>query len=367
MPLLPLSLLLPLLLLATAPKSLALTDANVLNTYILPTPSHSLDAKFNVVLSYSSMPESATAAPCPGYTSDLVTISDVQGPYYLPPLDVPNPDSFPVRESACVRNPICAENDGCADSDYVGMPLVISGSAYGTAGDVCWKLDNVTIDLWSADPRGNYWKYDGFWRRHLEDEEEDEEEEDEASFYNCRAHGYSNAQGEYSFSTLMPGHYVAGNDFRPRHLHMKAVSEDGKSIVTQVYFKGDPYLGDKDIGCGICKSDEEDLIVGMILKDGDGGEVEFTLSELESVGVLAWDGYTSSPTESPAESPTESPTKSPTESSTTSPTTSPAEDSSTDSPTKGEEEETIIPDGSGNRVRVGLGTFCVSLLANLIA
>lgn len=78
------------------------------------------------------------------------TPTDVQGPYHLPPEDVPA--DFPARTAACVSQPAC--DDGCEPYNG-GIPLVLSGSVRSAAG-ACVALsgDGVVVDIWQvARPR----------------------------------------------------------------------------------------------------------------------------------------------------------------------------------------------------------------------
>merc|ERR1712196_471634 len=90
----------------------------------------------------------------------------------------------------------------------------------------------------------------------------------EKPYFNCRAFLLSDASGQYNFATLVPGHYVAGSTWRPRHIHAKVSAPGFVTIITQVYFHGDPYLGDADTACGSCKSDHPDLISYLSCADG---------------------------------------------------------------------------------------------------
>jgi protocatechuate 3,4-dioxygenase, beta subunit len=54
-------------------------------------------------------------------------------------------------------------------------------------------------------------------------------------------------EGRYRFWTIFPGHYIARPDigrWRPRHLHFSLLG-GGARLVTQMYFKDDPY-NDRD-------------------------------------------------------------------------------------------------------------------------
>lgn len=49
---------------------------------------------------------------------------------------------------------------------------------------------------------------------------------------------------------------------RPSHVHHTFNIQGFQSLTTQMYFKGDPYLGDNDCGCGdYCHSSDPSLQV----------------------------------------------------------------------------------------------------------
>ena len=79
---------------------------------------------------------------------------------------------------------------------------------------------------------------------------------------------------------------------RPRHIHLRASADGHVGVVTQIYFGGDPYLGDKDTACGFCKSDDAMLVVplGLLVQDegGEGGETtSFSLADLKTEASAA--------------------------------------------------------------------------------
>jgi protocatechuate 3,4-dioxygenase beta subunit len=61
----------------------------------------------------------------------------------------------------------------------------------------------------------------------------------------------------------LPGHYVAGSAWRPRHIHLRAQAPGHRTLVTQLYFNGDPLAGEADTACSSCKSDHELLTVQL--------------------------------------------------------------------------------------------------------
>ena len=144
------------------------------------------------------------------------TPTDVQGPFHLPPEQVPT--EFPARSAACVSDPSCV---GC-NSYSGGIPLLLSGYVRSAVGN-CAPLtgDGVIVDIWQADPTGTYWDNNGHWRRGLQ----------EQHLYNCRAH---QAGGTFNFTTMLPGYYVAGTSWRPRHIHIRIQATGHRTVISQV-------------------------------------------------------------------------------------------------------------------------------------
>ena len=46
--------------------------------------------------------------------------------------------------------------------------------------------------------------------------------------------------GRYAYTTIVPGHYLNGVQYRPAHIHLKASAAAHAPLTTQLYFAGDP-------------------------------------------------------------------------------------------------------------------------------
>ena len=64
------------------------------------------------------------------------------------------------------------------------------------------------------------------------------------------------SEGRYRVSTIVPGRYLNGPQFRPAHVHVKVRAPGFAPLTTQLYFPGDPY---NDVDPFIHKS----LVMGM--------------------------------------------------------------------------------------------------------
>jgi catechol 1,2-dioxygenase len=118
------------------------------------------------------------------------------------------------------------------------VQLIVSGAVIGKSGGSCTPLKGAVVDVWHSDqakPSANYdmsgWKYRGRIR--------------------------TAANGSYSFQTILPGRYEDPElGFRPRHIHLRVSVGGHRTLVTQLYFKGDPRLGPDPF-------DEKPLIIGL--------------------------------------------------------------------------------------------------------
>ena len=230
-----------------------------------------------------------------GADPGLGTPSDVKGPFHLPPENTP--DAFPSRSKACVLAPHCKAEGACASAaasghswSGSGLALLLNVTAFSVsaANVAATLLPAAVIDVWQADPEGTYWKDDDYWptRRRMGAEDAAATEH----LYNCRAHGTAGADGVVVFTSLLPGHYVAGSAWRPRHIHLRAQAPGHDTVITQLYFHGDPYLGAADTACSSCKSGLPELVVALALSEGSGtttGTSSFSLADLESIGVAS--------------------------------------------------------------------------------
>ena len=236
-----------------------------LNALRLPPESY-LSGVFALVLQRTGDAANAEATP-----------TDVKGPFHLPPEVVPS--GFPSRTQACVLDPACG-GTACAADPYVGglrLHLAVDVTSTRSAA----QLSGAVVDIWQADPDGTYWRDDEHWRRRMTGDEDEHR-------YNCRAHGVATNTGRVNFTTLLPGHYVAGSAWRPRHVHLRASAPEHDTLVTQLYFPTDPFLGAADTACSACKSGWPQLVVPLALHraaDVGLGGVTFGLANLSAAAT----------------------------------------------------------------------------------
>ncbi len=130
----------------------------------------------------------STLACSGGSTSASLTTEVTEGPYFTA--------NSPERASLY--------EDGMA-----GTKLVITGYVY-TAD--CKPVANALLDFWQANANGEY---------------------DNAG-YTLRGHQFTDANGYYQLTTIVPGIYTG----RTEHIHVKVQAPNGKLITTQLFFPG---------------------------------------------------------------------------------------------------------------------------------
>ena len=123
-----------------------------------------------------------------GSTSASVTPSLTEGPYYKSG----SPEQADLYE------------DGMP-----GTKLVITGYVYDTN---CQPVANAWLDFWQADANGNY----------------------DNSGYTLRGHQYTDANGRFQLTTVVPGLYPG----RTEHIHFKVQAPNGQTITSQLFFPG---------------------------------------------------------------------------------------------------------------------------------
>ena len=121
------------------------------------------------------------------------TTPDALGPYFL--------DGSPYTES------IVAD-------DYNGALLFLSGTLLNNCET---PISNAILEFWQTDENGDY-DYDG---------------------YRYRGKIITDAQGNYTIETIIPGKYLAGSQYRPAHIHIMVLVDGTNELASQIYFEGD--------------------------------------------------------------------------------------------------------------------------------
>ena len=102
------------------------------------------------------------------------------------------------------------ENANLAAGVTSGTRLALTGTVRTTA---CAPVGRAKLDFWQADDQGEY-DNDGF---------------------RLRGHVFSDEQGRYQMTTVLPGNYPG----RTRHIPVKVQPPGGRVLTTQLYFPGE--------------------------------------------------------------------------------------------------------------------------------
>ncbi len=134
------------------------------------------------------------------YTGDCETTTDILGPFYRP--------DAPVRTNLRMK--------GDADTEVMLTGIV-------KHKDCITPYKGAKVELWHCNAKGEY--------------------DNTSPEFRYRATTYCNEEGNYAFLTTLPVPYDDGSgNMRPAHFHLLVSAPGYQSLVTQLYFTGDPYL-----------------------------------------------------------------------------------------------------------------------------
>jgi len=175
----------------------------------------------------------AAASPPPVPLECALTEPNIEGPFFKP--DAPFRAPRDARHHASLVN-------GSAR----GTPLEVSGRVLGSN---CKPIVGAMIEVWHADHDGAY-DHEGF---------------------TFRGRFRSGDEGLYRLRTIIPGHYQAGDGYRPAHIHVKVHVPGHAPLTTQLYFPDDPYNEDDPFI-------RPSLVMGLVREDeGARGRFDFTV------------------------------------------------------------------------------------------
>lgn len=100
-----------------------------------------------------------------------------------------------------------------------GTVLVVTGRVWSY--DTKKPLPGAVIDLWHCDTKGEY-------------------SSTRTGEFTNRARIITSETGAYEYETIHPVVYQQGRDLRSPHIHYRVSSPGHKTLVTQLFFEGDP-------------------------------------------------------------------------------------------------------------------------------
>ena len=164
------------------------------------------------------------------------TESNVEGPFYVPDSQMlERPYVLPQREGE------------------PGERLVFSGTVRSTDGS---PLADALVDVWQASAAGEYSNF-----------------HPTVPAGNLRGRLTTDAAGRFELETIVPPSYgipdtgataqlleaLGRHLIRPGHIHVKVSHPACRSLTTQIYFEGDPY-----IDCDVVGAVKDSLIVELV-------------------------------------------------------------------------------------------------------
>jgi protocatechuate 3,4-dioxygenase beta subunit len=179
------------LTISTAAAVIVLGASLATSVFAQTLPAQAVSAQPSVIQSPNQMPTDASAAaPNVSQTSDnlTLTVSETEGPYYK----AGSPETTDLVQS--------------------GMPgevITITGQVLDQNGN---PVANAWLDFWQANASGAY----------------------DNSGYTLRGHQYTDANGYYTLTTVVPGLYPG----RTEHIHVKVQAPNGPVLTTQLFFPG---------------------------------------------------------------------------------------------------------------------------------
>ena len=157
------------------------------------------DFIFSSTLAALSVTLTGAALKSDESTDQCTTTNDILGPFY--------------RAGAPLRSDLSSHQAG-------GTSITVKGVVYGS--DCITQIKSALVEIWHANQKGAY------------DNDSDE--------FRNRASWKTNAKGEYSFKTILPGKYLNGKLYRPAHIHFRVSAESHTELISQLYFSGDPHI-----------------------------------------------------------------------------------------------------------------------------
>ncbi|MGY0230908.1 dioxygenase family protein [Longispora urticae] len=155
------------------------------------------------------------ALPVPMLIGALPSIAEGTTPHGQPLAPTPfcddGDDPTPAQTEGPYFKPNSPLRTSLLEANTVGTRLTVTGYVFGLA---CQPIANALLDFWQCDNGG---VYDNVGNK-------------------FRGHQYTDAQGKYTLTTIVPGLYPG----RTRHIHVKVQAPGRGVLTTQLYFPNEP-------------------------------------------------------------------------------------------------------------------------------
>jgi catechol 1,2-dioxygenase len=165
--------------------------------------------------------------------------------------------------------PLVQDGGSLIRSPTPGPPLSVRVRLRDPTGA---PIAGAEVDVWHSSPDGLY-----------------ENQDPEQAEMNLRGRFISDAEGRFSFTTVMPAGYpipdegpvgellrMAGrHKFRPAHLHFMIYKPGFKTLISQLYVAGDPYV-DTDVQFGVTRA----LIGDFVRRESAAGGEAYSLDQV---------------------------------------------------------------------------------------
>ena len=152
-----------------------------------------------------------------------------------------------------------------------GEVILVRGRILNSDG---YPIKEAIVDVWQANTRGRY--------THAEDSNPAPLDPNFVGFGVMT----TGSDGNYAFKTIKPGAYplkfLGEEGWRCRHIHFKVSCPGFKTLITQMYFEGDPLIEADEEVAKVPKEKRHLLIVKQLHDNGSGlsyFNFEFTLAK----------------------------------------------------------------------------------------
>jgi catechol 1,2-dioxygenase len=164
--------------------------------------------------------------------------------------------------------PLVEDGGTLLRSPTPGVPLAVRVRLQDRNGA---PVAGAEVDVWHSSPEGLY-----------------ENQDPAQAEMNLRGRFISDAEGKFSFTTVMPAGYPIPDDgpvgellrlagrhkFRPAHLHFMIYKPGFKTLISQLYVGGDPNL-DTDVQFGVTRA-----LIGGFVRHEKAGADSYSLDQV---------------------------------------------------------------------------------------